>query len=272
MNALAILVVLLALPALAGELGTRIACEDGLTGQVWATLTGEIWGLNLTGRGELALLPLRPKLLSFSAKFQGVNLAVSGGGKLLGTGRLDISGSVELLNRGSWGELKLQGKLGGRSTWAAVLSRGPLTWGVWTSGRAEWGGLWGEARLESSLPGGAPQARLAWGAEGAGRVTLRVSLSGLRLSGASLELGMAGEPLSGTVQLGLFPRPSGTGSVRISLDDWTWQGRLSVSPGRWRGSVSLGTQLSRLKLRATIHFTREGFAKGELEARLPLGD
>jgi len=36
--------------------------------------------------------------------------------------------------------------------------------------------------------------------------------------------------------------------------------------------VSLGTQLHQLKLRGTLYFAREGFTKGELEARLPLGD
>jgi len=45
-----------------------------------------------------------------------------------------------------------------------------------------------------------------------------------------------------------------------------------VAPRRWRGSVSLGTQVSQLKLRGTFYFTREGFTKGELEARLPLGE
>ena len=103
-------------------------------------------------------------------------------------------------------------------------------------------------------------------------MALHVSLSGTKLSGASLELGAAGEPLSGSCQLGLYPKPSGTASVRASLRGWTWQGRLSLVSGRWRCSLSLGTELFQLKLRATLRFTREGFTKGELEARLPLGD
>ncbi len=272
MKIFAFLLTILALPALAGELGTRIGWEEGFSGQAWATFSGEFLGLSLTGRGEVELLPLRPKLLSFSAAFQGPGLRLAGGGKLLGTGRLDLFSSVELVGETSWGELELTGRLGGRGTWAAVLSGGPLGWGVWTTGRAEWRKFWGETRLEASLPGGTPQVRLAMGGEGAGRVALRVSLSGPKLSGASLELGAAGEPLSGSFQLGLYPKPSGTASVRASLGGWTWQGRLSLASGRWRGSLSLGTELSQLKLRATLRFTREGFTKGELEARLPLGD
>ena len=272
MRTFTLLFVLLALPALAGELGTRINWEGGFTGQAWVTLSEKFWGLSLTGRGELEILPLRPKLLSFSAAFQGPGVRLTGGGKLLGTGRLDISGSVEIFSRGSWEELELEGSLGGRGTWAAVLSGGPLSGGVWTGGRGEWGALWGQAQLELPLPGGAPQARLALGWEGTGRIALRIALSGTALNGASLEFGAAGEPLSGAFQLGLYPRLSGTASVRASLDNCTWQVRLSAAPGRWRGSVSLGTQLHQLKLRGTLYFAREGFTKGELEARLPLGD
>ena len=257
---------------LGDELGASFNWGDSTTAYAWAALSGELLGLSLTGRGELGLLPLRPRLLSLTGKLATDGLTLSAGGKLLGTGRLDLSGRLELAGGWTIGDSELSCRIALHTIWAAALSGGPVSTTLSASGKATAPIGWGEAKVELPLLGGLPRSQLAVGTGDASRVLSRLSFSGLHLSQVGLELGAGSDVTSGTVYFSLLPAGSATASIRIDLGGWELKLRLSLSPGRWGFSAEAATAVGELRLRARASFDREGFDKGTLELRLPWGD
>lgn len=273
MRTLALLVLPLALATWgwAGELGTNLSWDGEPAGYGWIFLSGRAFGVSLSARGELDLLPVRPRLLSLAAKLDGEWFSLSGGGKLLGTGRLDLSGDAKLLWQGRWEEISAFAEAGARAVGAAVTAGAPPSYALHGKFRLDREPLWTEAQLEYPLSTGGPRTRLSLGISGASWAKASLTLAGTEVSGVGLELGSSREGASGTAYFGVFPRASATGSLRMGNPDRAVQLRVSVGPGRWRLSLSVSSGLGPLAAKGSVSLSRwEGLEKVTLEVRWPL--
>lgn len=262
---LVVVLISLGTVGMAGELGARLNWDGQWAGVAWASWSGELGGVSFTLREEVDILALSHRILSGRVRASGGWWESSLSGKLLGTGRLDVSGSWELSQGWESRSFEAEGKVGLRASWAGVTSEGVISYRGWGELEVKLPPGWGELRLESPLPVANPRWQLAAGVRGPGWFSWRASGEKAGLGQLSLELGGGEGALTASSFFTLLPSPGGGGSVRLGLGLWALKLGLNARPGSWRYTAVLFWEGEELSGKLTLRFSRAGWLGASAE-------
>ncbi len=268
-----VLFLVVGVAALSDEVGVRVRVQpDGHTSsQGWLALA-ETWGaLELSGRAETDLVPVRLRSVSGSARLPWGWGAARTTVAHTGAGRTQLLTELEATTALPWdaAALSLSGGTQARASWAA-LGRSS-TVGAWTVLRVEALPWWAEARADLTWPWAGVRWSGTAGVEEHVWVQLRVEGSDLRLESAGVEGGGEEGSWSASMFLGIFPRASQSVTVRWGGDTFRLLVRLSVrSESLWTAQTGASGTLGPLRWSGMVDLGREGWRSGALEVRWTL--
>ncbi len=221
--------------ASAGEVGLRLEGPDS-RGSLWLTEAWEISVLNLSGRAELSLFPLR--FQTAGLKLSSSLGTLSGALELsaLGTGRIDLFLSGTAKGSARAGDFTVLGQMGAKFGWVAINLSPSTIFLAWAMVGMEKGDFSGEAHVSGPSPW-EPSLKLRYG-----------PLSVLLSSSVSLEVSAENGPWGLTSSFQIWPRPSQTQALSYSMRGKSlraWLGsagnfglRISISKEEWVASAS----------------------------------
>lgn len=265
--AVATVVVLAVGLALGGEVGTRFEIGERPSGVGWFHLSGDVGGVNLSGRIEGDLLCGCLRRLQLGATTTWGEVSTGAETSVLSTGRMDVSVT------GSWKPIwgtdlgLVSSQVGGKATVVDLLGGRFLTAVGWAFVRLDQDPWWIEANANLAWPGGNPFGELRLGVTG----TRWASLS-LSTSGAGLELGAEVDELFIQSSFSFGPALQ-TITIGAKAESVRIQARMAVRPaGPASGSITLTTTQASWSGSVIVSFSGTGLDRVTAEVRYTLGE